>query len=386
MSDITSILRAASREKTDLVLAEFEDSTIRLALNAGLGAILYPMLRKSIDGDSKSATVLLNALHGADLTARVLTAELLDAAEQILRSSTILARSITLLKGIAICEEYYPEPHLRTMGDIDLLIPHEHQPLLESVLTSLGYQQKSESPAEFYKTHHHSMPYFHPEKGIWVEVHTALFPVSLAVANDKLFSDSYVKSQIVPMTFRGVRTNQLSLELQIPYVCAHMGEHLTFARESFAFFDIVYLLTNAGKKCNWDFLLSSLELSTTAGHVYVILSYLVRHRVVTLPLDTLSRLYKAQKNINSVSLFMLHSIVHKYLLNGRPTGRFITPFNAKIIWETLLSPKDANQNLVLVFWNLIFPPGEKNRYSISRLLRRIFSAIGLSRKARAPTS
>lgn len=383
MPDITSILRAVSQGRSNLDLGDFDESTIELALDAGLGPIFYSALHNP--QESQAVSPYLGELHGAELTARILTAELLDATEKILQSSTELARHLTLLKGIAICEEFYPEPHLRTMGDIDLLVTRDQQSLLESVLISLGYRQQSENPIEFYKTHHHSMPFFHSEKRIWVEVHTSLFPSSVAVARDRVFSDSHVKSQISPMVFRGIRTNRLSLELQIPYICAHMGEHLTFSRESFAFFDLVYLLRNkAGEKCNWNLLLSSLVGSTAAGHVYVILGYLVRQKIVTLSPDIFSRLFRIQRNVNVISMHVLQSIVEKYLLNGRPTGRFATPWNTKIIWETLLGPRHAYQNIVLVIWNLIFPPREKRRFGMILLGERILAAIGLRQKGGVP--
>lgn len=95
---------------------------------------------------------------------------------------------LTLLKGISISEECYPDPHLRLMRDVDLLI--EKEPLstvIKTALQEFGYRQRSEGAAH-YRTHHHAEPFFHEEKQVWVEVHHALFSRYRRAASAWVFS------------------------------------------------------------------------------------------------------------------------------------------------------------------------------------------------------
>src|SRR6185295_5446759 len=116
-----------------------------------------------------------------------------------------------------------PEPHLRTMGDIDVLVDEASVPELESRLIELGYRPQSAYPPEFYEKHHHAVPLFHPRRRVWVEIHRGLFPASSPPGPDEVFSRQRVDAELEPGHFRGHRVNRLTGELQLVYVTAHWG-------------------------------------------------------------------------------------------------------------------------------------------------------------------
>ena len=62
------------------------------------------------------------------------------------------------------------------MGDIDLLVTEQEQDPFEGILRSKNYLQRSACPPSYYTDHHHSMPFWHPRYGVWIEVHTRLYP------------------------------------------------------------------------------------------------------------------------------------------------------------------------------------------------------------------
>src|SRR5262245_39144501 len=149
---LITLLQAVSQGRTDLTLNDFNEFQVRWAVETGLG----PLLLRSIPIDSKAAgSPLWSLVKGADLTARVLNADQTDAMTEIIDACQGQIPPLTLLKGIALCEQYYPEPHLRTMRDIDFLVENDDVPVIENLLLNLGYVQKSQRPPEFYKEHQH---------------------------------------------------------------------------------------------------------------------------------------------------------------------------------------------------------------------------------------
>ena len=265
------------------------------------------------------------------------------------------------------------------MGDIDLLAPKGRQRELETVLQDLGYRQQSEYPAEFYEKMHHSMPFYHPQRRIWVEVHTRLFPPASHVGRDRIFSDTHVRSQAVACVFRGSAALQLSDTLQIAYICAHWAKNFNQQRGLIPLLDLLQLLKNGEDVIDWDSLLGWLHASRSAAHVHVMLAYLARHHLITLPPATGARLASIQTGLNRWSVSILHRLMDRYLMHGRHFGRGDSAHNISIIWKSLLSPGSAWGNLASVPWNLVFPPGNSQRYSPAFQLGRLASFLRLRR-------
>ena len=167
--ELISLFEAIASARADLPLTGFTPGTIGWAIQSGLGPLLY---RAGKDNAHNSTSGLWTDLKAADLTARVIMAEHLEAMCEIIDACDGRL-PLTLLKGISIAEEYYPEPHLRLMRDIDILLPKQCFPAVKTVLEQLGYRQE-DHPAALYANHHHAAPFFHEEKNVWVEVHHAL--------------------------------------------------------------------------------------------------------------------------------------------------------------------------------------------------------------------
>ena len=155
-------------------------------------------------------------LQSADLTARVVSAEHFDALTEIVDCCSFAAPLI-LLKGISIADQYYPEPHLRPMRDIDLLVRSESVSSVESALEKLGYVRRSKSglPSPFFEAHHHSMPFMHPRRNVWVEIHDRLFRPATLLGNSDVFGIDRLAKEARPSEFKNRRVNRLSPELQL---------------------------------------------------------------------------------------------------------------------------------------------------------------------------
>jgi putative nucleotidyltransferase-like protein len=368
---VLGLFRALTENRQDVDLAKFDKSEIAWLLDSGLGPLLHRATQLS---PSTSVTAPYRAsLHASDLTARILSGVFLDATAEILRAAGKQSSSITLLKGMSVCLDIYAEPHLRTMGDIDLLVDADFKNPLERLLGDLGYRQESVMPSKFYATHHHSMPFYHPTLQIWVEIHTALFSASTTVAYDKIFSAHAIRRSRIPIDFLEYPTTRLRPELQIPYICSHMSEDLTYSREPLTFIDLILLFRKYGAALDWDIILSNLVATVAATHTYILLSYLARYELINVPPEAMQHLKKIQSGLNSLNARLLHRLIERHLLHARPFSRLYTSSMVKISWETLLMRRHPLVNLLLLPWNLIFPPGHSERYSLRLFRRRVGS-------------
>jgi hypothetical protein len=291
-------------------------------------------------------------VHGADLTSRVIAAEQLDATEEILDACAGHAPPLTLLKGISVCEQYYPEPHLRVMGDIDLLVDADALPDVHARLLGLGYRDESSYPAEFYVGHHHLQPLFHPRRRVWVELHWTLFPPAGRLGSDRAFTLERVLAERQPSTFRGRPVHRLSDELQLVYLAAHWAYGLRLERGLVGMLDVIRLL-HAGTRPRWERIFEWIAASRAANHVYLLLTYLARRRLVDLDAQTLGQLFRRQRAFGRATLRAAHAVIDRYVVGGREFGSLMTERNFGIVWDTLLAPGPPSRNVLAMVRGLL---------------------------------
>jgi hypothetical protein len=65
----------------------------------------------------------------------------------------------------------------------------------------------------------------------------------------------------------------------------------------------------------------------------------------------------------------------RYLIGGRPFGRFATAFNVSLVWSSLLVPRRATVNLCALPVRLAFPPGKPIRLLLSRVPRGLLALL-----------
>ena len=223
------------------------------------------------------------------------------------------------------------------------------------------------------------MPFFHPLRKIWVEVHSRLFPPTATVADDKVFSRDQITSQTVSLEFRGVRCMQLTDEMQLVYTSSHWAEEFNSARGLVPIVDVFYLLTRSTHVIDWGLILSWLPGTAASAHLCLMTSYLERRGLITIPEEVRKKLLAYATNVNHLNLSLLCRLIDAFLVEGQPYGRMLTGANVGIIWKTLLSRGSPASNLLSISWNLVLPPGEPRRFNPAFQLSRIASALGLRR-------
>lgn len=349
---LISLLQAISRDRPDLKLASFGEAQIRWATATGLGALLFHATKTDSQAPDSPFWPLL---RGADLAAQVLTMEHFEAMTEIIDACEGQMAPLALLKGISVCNEHYPKPHLRSMRDIDFLIESSDLARVNSLLLKLGYRQRSRKLNAFYQKHHHDMPWFHRQKGVWVEVHRALFPPGSRLGKSLAFSSRNIKAESRPSCFEGRAVMRLSPELQVVYTASHWAQEVKCEGGLFGLLDIIYLLRGTQHNLQWDTIFDWVQGSVVGAHLYLLLSYLQQNDIIDLDGEILAELSKKQKSFGKLNLKIAHFLIARCLVEGKiPRGR-VAIRNLDILWKSLLLDHGALRNLLLIPRNIFLP-------------------------------
>lgn len=349
---LLALLEAVAHRRHDLPLAEFDGAEIDWIVRSGLG----PMGFDAAKGNAENlASPHWSVLQAADLTARVIAGDQIEAMGEIIDAARGQVERLTLLKGVSLADECYPEFHLRPMRDIDVLVPRSCVPRLEGALRNLGYRQTRASRPGAYGAHHHTAPFFHAEKGVWVEVHHHLISAKNRSCGDPVFQLANVMAQSRPAVFRGREVYRLGAEFQLIYLAAHWAQEFHTVGGMIAAIDVIHLLNHHAGRLSWRMIFNWIEGSITASDLYLLLSYLDRRRLIDLPGDLLARLFLIQRRFGSWSLKAAHSLMDRYMLEGRDFGGVMSRRNLSVAWQTLLLPIPSPFKLLLIPLNLCMP-------------------------------
>src|SRR5919106_1494104 len=329
---LISLLRAASHGRVDLPMAEFDERMIRWIVETGLGPLL---LNASARDPGAVLSPLWPLVQAANLTARLITADQMDAMTEIIDACQDEAPPLVLLKGISICEQYYPEPHFRPMRDLDFLIESDAVSAIESTLGRLGYVQPLQRPAPFYAIHHHSSPFFHPDTGVWVDVHRALVASTSELRADEIFSTENLNAHLRPSAFRGRPVRRLSDELQVVHLSCHWAHRLQVVGGMVAMVDLTYLLKNA-HALQWARIREWTEHSVASRYLYLLLTYLTTRGLIDHDPAIVHRLRPTQSSLDHIALEIGHALIDRYVVGGRDFGRLMSERNLQRLWRALI--------------------------------------------------
>ena len=338
--ELISLFEAIASARADLPLTGFTPGTIGWAIQSGLGPLLY---RAGKDNAHNSTSGLWTDLKAADLTARVIMAEHLEAMCEIIDACDGRL-PLTLLKGISIAEEYYPEPHLRLMRDIDILLPKQYFPAVKTVLEQLGYRQE-DHPAALYANHHHAAPFFHEEKNVWVEVHHALIAPRRRAGSAAVFQGDAVASQLRDTRFQGRKVRRLSPEMELIYLATHWSQDFPGMGGMVAMVDAIYLLKTVGFGLRWDWIIRSVPNSFAASHLYLLLHYLERQRLLCIPGAVMHELFLHQPSFGRATLAAARAMLDRYCVTGRPMGRLLNK-GVALTWNALMVARPTLTSLM----------------------------------------
>jgi Uncharacterised nucleotidyltransferase len=337
--DLLALLRTISKGYEFPPLSSFNERQIRWVIETGLAPLFCFASRKDL---GREAVRSWGDLKTSDLTIRLINEIQLETLNEILIKCRKLLAPITLLKGCSI-GEFYPEPHLRVMRDLDLLVDLKEQSVVESILLEMGFRQQSTNSEEYYATHHHSMPFYHGGNDVWVEVHRRLFPPGYKLAALPVFSPANIAAESKLFWLKDVRVLRLSVELQMVYTACHWALELKREGGLFALLDIIHLLRTAHQAIRWNVIFNWIKGSVAGTHLYLALSYLDQNNIVDFDRDILRELCCHQRSFGVVNLKIAHNLITRYVVAGKMP---IAPGKLAMLWENLLLDQGPARNLV----------------------------------------
>ena len=302
------------------------------------------------------------------MAGRVIADEQLRAVEDIIQACEGQTPPLTLLKGMSICAQHYPERHLRPMRDIDILVDQEAVPIVEAQLYRLGYLQPSAYPPEWLEGSHHIAPMRHPDTGIWVEVHRKLFSSNSEVSSEWVFGPQNLRAERIATECQGRPVNRFSDELQLVYIATHWALGFMRVGGVVAMLDLIYLLRNS-RAIRWERIFKWLDDSCAATYVYLLLSYLARHHLVDIEPGVLDNLFRRQRSFGRMNLAVLHSILDRYVVDGYQFSWLRSERNINRVWNNLLLPGRPSRNALLGLWYLL-PYSITAAQAVSRIRRQ----------------
>jgi hypothetical protein len=345
----------------------WEQGQLRHALAAGMGPLLYRAIGDRIKALPEDWR---NILRSAELTAMVRHGARVETALQVIDVCARLGVELTLLKGISISEQVYPEAHLRPMGDVDILVPPDSCNAVESALIELdyfpdpGYQRTAYS--------NHGVPLRDPQTGVWVEIHSALFRRDTRLGCFGGFDQDALSAKTVDTEFHGRPVKRFTDEMQLLYLAASWVQDISAqgldATLLIPLLDAVYLLNASTQELDRDRLLGWTDNESALASLYLLVTYLSRHALWVPDSELLSRLGASQRIIGSLELRIVHAMLDRYLLLGKP---FTRAFHSARVWETLFGPGRGPTKLVRLPWGILFPSTSPDRFTLRYQLERV---------------
>lgn len=145
-------------------------------------------------------------------------------------------------KGMEI-RTLYPDPELRTMGDVDLFVEESNMEKTASIFQELGYER-------------------HPESnGVWAFYKGIMaFEVHMKLVDDKFWNDVDYTAYFEKMTRRLQSTGSgyrryFSIEDHFLFLCFHLAKHLNSSGAGIRMFmDIAVYLMTYQNEMDWEYI------------------------------------------------------------------------------------------------------------------------------------
>lgn len=326
---------AATRGASAVALDDADDREVRWLLDGGLGAMLHRAVAAS---PSASPGRWSDTLLAADLTAQVADAQRRATLLDVVDTAAGLGIPVTLLKGMSVSTEHYRPSHLRPMNDIDVLVPAGACDPLQEALQRRGYRGGAAfDPASCHK---HGPPLQHPDRGVWVEVHRALFD---GLHPRSVFGAEHLALQSRSCLVEGRRVHRLSPALQLLYLAFSWHNDLAGYNVNVhptclpALFDAVLLVSRERDWCFTGFH-DRPDSAFAVACLHVMIRYLESRGLVSVPPPLAEQAGEARHVVGAAQLAIIHRVLDRYLVGGRPwpalvplpvTGRYKPSYQAR---------------------------------------------------------
>jgi len=375
---VIKLLQAAAWQENTIEPGQLLDEDISTANQYGLGPLLAWLMR----ADQAAMDVSLRKrLTSIGAMSRFLSASVANAVIQLAVESGD-SRNFMLLKGASLITDIYPVPHLRLMGDIDILVQNRDVTRVCAMLRTLGYEQYPDLPASFYENHHHLMPFRHPQTNVWIEVHTAIFPQSHACANLPVFQPDYFRRYREPVLYQTHPFVRPMAELNLLYIITHWMMEFRVHDSASQLLDVIYLMKKYGESFDWKIFAQMVDNRCTVACVTIVLGYLQRDSLLEIEAFQWERLCRKKSACGWVGRRLMYMLIDGIFERRRLVHHYLGLNNVRIIWDGLLRDRLPVVNYLTLVFALLFPTQRTDRFSLSFQWSRLRRLFGKSKPQR----
>lgn len=345
-------------------------------VRSGLGPLLWRLVSRS---GLEVPAAWHEPLQAADLVARFETRKLTRTVESVVGLLNGHGIQCTLLKGISVATRYYPEPHLRAMGDADLLVARDALEGAVRLVRAEGFGLSTFAEPEWWDALHHAPPLIHPQLDVTIELHHSLLPPTSASAQDPPFDPGAVEDEASLGHLGEQPVRRLGPERELALLAAAWGNDLSafLGRPGLQrpLVDCAQILAATGDAFDWDRVLRWTDGTATGGSLALLLGVLARRGALPCDPEVYRRVRVQAAWLGPVSTRLVHRTVRRHVVDGRPFGRILTGSNSAIVMRTLLAPAPAWRRWLSVPLRVVFPPANPRRFHPGFQLGRIRSLL-----------
>jgi hypothetical protein len=310
------------------------------AISFGMGAICYQKLKELGQIDKLPYDTYLK-LRSDFLTSSAMSVLREREIEEIVQKINAAGVPVILLKGAHLAEEIYPDPALRQMTDLDLLVPREDIERTKEILLRLGYLPVKSFWIDFETSVSHQLPIFVQDKHLPIELHwTILLPtLPYAVDVDGLWNRART------YFFSNTERSGLSPEDLILHLSIHAALQHKLTGGLRMIYDIAVTLSHFENEINWDILVNRAGLWRAESPLFLILLLTQNLFGGNIPEDYLQVIkpddYKKQWNDTARDLLLFNQQEH--------------PFFSRNL-ATLLEEKDLRKKIGIALRRIFLSP------------------------------
>ena len=259
------------------------------------------------------------------------------------------------LKGAHLAALVYPDPALRPMGDLDLLVPREQLEEGAEIITGLGYRASRAYQVDDECTRMQHLPPMNKDGHSTIEIHWAISkPHYPFMIDQAALWDSAVKTRITAQPAWVLSNENLLMHLALHTSYQH---HFNSGLKPFC--DIAELLLHHREKIDWGRLTQDAKEWGLAKSLYLTLTMVEDLLQVNVPRAALGALEPGDFNPEVVS------VLREHVLAGHPD---LTINLAEIMDEA------GSLDKVTRLWRRIFIPPETlaREYNVSPHSLRLY--------------
>jgi hypothetical protein len=270
-----------------------------------------------------------------------------------------------LLKGAALLRTVYPDPGLRRLGDIDVLVDERDLPRAASVLEEMGFRRVARPLRAHWPTCDFHVVYHRTRLAFPVELHWSLFPDLLPY----VFDLHEVRARAIPVAALPTGIFTMSPEHELAYLCIHLERHALVYRSLIEradwlellfmargltrllwLYDVALYVQRQGEMLDWDRVVADARRWAIEARLRVILELCDRTLQVQAPREVMRALDGQRPGLVERTA---HRAIIVLSLASERVGRRRAPPRRLLAWLDFLADRAAGWSHM---WTSLFPP------------------------------